>query len=225
MSGRTVTQMGAFLRREMLLGWRGRGESAGSLVFVLLIVTLFPFALGPDAQTLQRLAPGLLLMALLLGQMLGFERLFESDYREGTLDILSAGGMPLALYALGKAMAQWCALLLPVLLVSPLLMLLLHVDAGAMPALLGALALASLAIQLLGMLGAALTLGARRAGLLLPLLLIPFYIPVMIFAVSMASGGNEAQQAGDFLGALFFVYLAVLPFLSGKALRAAIEGI
>lgn len=218
-------QLRALFKREMLLAMRGRGESAASLVFVLLMVTLFPFALGPDAQTLQRLAPGLLLLAVLLGQMLGFERLFQNDFQDGTLDMVYGCGFPLSLYALVKAAAQACALLLPVLAVAPLLILLFQVSPENMGQILASLFIASFTIQLLGMLGAALTLGARRAGMLLPLLLVPFYIPVMIFAVSMASGGADgtAGQAGYFLSALFFLYLTITPFLSGAALRAAIE--
>ena len=215
----------SLFQREMVIAWRTRSQSAAHLVFVLLMITLFPFAIGPEEQLLHRLAPGLLLLAILLGQMLGFERLFSIDYKEGTLDILVNSRLSLPAYALIKSIAQWCTLLLPIILCSPLLMLLLHTTLGEIPRLMLALTLASFVIQLLGMLGAALALGAKSAGLLLPLLLIPFYIPVMIFAVSFAGFGFEGEglQAFYFLCALLVLYLSTLPYLSGAALRSAIE--
>jgi heme exporter protein B len=215
----------ALFKREMIIAWRTRGQSAAHLIFVLLMITLFPFTLGPDQALLQRLAPGLLLLAITLGQMLGFEKLFSVDCAHGTLDIIHTSPLPLSAYALIKSITQWCALLLPIIICSPLFMLLLHVPLDAMPHLLLALVLASFIIQLLGMLGAALALGAKSAGLLLPLLLIPFYIPVMIFAVSLSSSGfnTDGLQACYFLTALLVFYLCVLPFLSGAALKSAIS--
>ncbi|MDX1921967.1 MAG: heme exporter protein CcmB [Alphaproteobacteria bacterium] len=215
----------ALFKRETVIAWRTRAQSIAHLVFVLLMVTLFPFALGPDAVQLQHVAPGLLLLAILLGQMLGFEKLFSMDYQNGTLDIIHGSRMSLSFYAIVKSKAQWCALLLPIIVCSPLLMVLLHVPVMHMPVLILALLLASYIIQQLGMLGAALALGAKNAGLLLPLLLIPFYIPVMIFAVSLATAGAEGEglQALYFLGALLVLYSSTLPFLTGAALRSAIE--
>jgi heme exporter protein B len=215
----------ALFKREMIVAWRTRGQSAAHLIFVLLIITLFPFTLGPDQTLLQRLAPGLLLLAITLGQMLGFEKIFSDDCAHGTLDIIYTSRLSLSAYALIKSMAQWCALLLPIIMCSPLFMVLLHVSPVTMPHLLLALLLASLIIQLLGMVGAALALGAKSSGLLLPLLLIPFYIPVMIFAVSLSTTGFTAEglQACYFLTALLVLYLCVLPFLSGAALKSAIS--
>ena len=215
----------ALFQREMVIAWRTRSQSAAHVVFVLLMITLFPFALGPNEQTLHQLAPGLLLLAILLGQMLGFEKLFVTDNQNGVLDTLHHSRLSLSAYAFTKSFAQWCALLCPVIVCSPLLMLLLHVSVDEMPRLLLAITLASFVIQCLGMLGASLALGAKSAGLLLPLLLIPFYIPVMIFAVSFANLGfdGEGRQAFYFLCALVIVYLTILPFLSGAALRSAIE--
>ncbi len=215
----------SLFKREMVIAWRTRAQSMAHLVFVLLMITLFPFALGPDETQLRRLAPGLLLLAILLGQMLGFEKLFSADYQNGTLDIIHGSKLSLSFYAIVKSKAQWCALLLPIILCSPLLMLLLHVPVTQMPVLILALLLASYVIQQLGMLGAALALGAKHAGLLLPLLLIPFYIPVMIFAVSLATTGFEGEglQALYFLSALLILYSSTLPFLTGAALRSAIQ--
>ncbi len=215
----------AHFQREMVIAWRTRGQSAAHLVFVLLIITLFPFAIGPEEQLLHRLAPGLLLLAILLGQMLGFERLFVGDQQSGTLDSIYTSRLSLSAYALIKALAGWLSLIAPVILCSPLLMLFLHGAADEMARMMLALTLASLVIQLLGMLGAALAVGSKSTGLLLPLLLIPFYIPVMIFAVSFANLGFEGEglQAFYFLCALLVLYVSTLPFLTGAALRSAIE--
>lgn len=215
----------SLFKRELVIAWRTRAQSAAHLVFVLLIITLFPFVLGPDEAQLERFAPGLLLLAILLGQMLGFEKLFAADHQNGTLDIIHGSRLSLSIYAMVKSKAQWCALFLPIIICSPVLMLLLHVPAEHIPLLLLALALASYIIQQLGMLGAALSLGAKNAGLLLPLLLIPFYIPVMIFAVSFANAGfdGEGLQALYFLSALLVLYSSSLPFLTGAALRSAIQ--
>lgn len=220
-----MNALASLFRREMAIIWRSRSHSAAHLVFVLLMITLFPFVIGPDDILLQRLAPGLLLLAILLGQMLGFERLFAQDAQNGTLDILPGSRLSLSVYALVKSAAQWCGIVLPVLLCSPLFMLLLHVVVDAMPSMLLALILSSITIQLLGMLAAALALGAKSAGLLLPLLLIPFYIPVIIFALPLAQEGLSGQgyQAFYFLSALLITYMCILPFLSGAALASAIE--
>lgn len=215
----------AHFQREIVIAWRTRAQSAAHLVFVLLIITLFPFAIGPEEQLLHRLAPGLLLLAMLLGQMLGFERLFAGDHQSGTLDSICTSRLSLSAYAVIKALAGWLSLMLPVILCSPLLMLLLHGGVDEMLRTMLALTLASFVIQLLGMLGAALAIGAKTTGLLLPLLLIPFYIPVMIFAVSFANLGfdGEGLQAFYFLCALAVLYLSTLPFLTGAALRSAVE--
>lgn len=215
----------SLFKREIVIAWRTRGQTAAHVVFVLLLITLFPFAIGPEEQLLHRLAPGLMLLAVLLGQMLGFEKLFIVDYQNGVLDTLPHSRLSLSAYAFIKSIAQWCALLLPVILCSPLLLLLLHTSIDEIPRLILTLTIASFVIQCLGMLGSALALGAKSAGLLLPLLLIPFYIPVMIFAVSFGQLGfnGEGLQAFYFLSALLLLYLSTLPFLSGAALRSAIE--
>lgn len=216
----------ALLKREMRLLWRQRGEMASALLFSLLTITLFPFTLSPEPELLQRLAPGLLNLTMVLAQLMGFERLFLADWQEGTLDLLALSQAPLSLYAFVKTVAHWFSTCLPLLVISPLYMLLLHVPANAMPAILLSLFLGSTCFALLGAGASALSLGARRAGIILPLLLIPFYCPALIFSVQLATSGlgsGEGRQAALFLSALICLYLPLIPFLAGAALRSAIE--
>jgi heme exporter protein B len=215
----------ALLGRE----WRGLtrqpADGAAGLVFALLVVALFPFALSPEPAELQRLAPGLVLIAVLLAQFISMEKLFSGDLASGALDVIALSPLPLPLYALTRALACWLGHGLPLLIASPLFLLLLHVDPAAMPSMMLAIFLASLILALLGTAGAALSLGSRQPGLLLPLILIPFAIPVLVFAAALAGGNGEAEtlQSLFFLGALFFLYLALVPFIAAAALKGAIE--
>lgn len=218
--------LSALLLRETRLLIRQRAEAAGALLFCLLVITLFPFALSPAPDLLERLAPGLLNLVVLLALMLGLEKLFVTDWQDGLLDQLVTRGVSLRAYVLVKALALWLGVALPLLLVSPLFMLLLHVPFMAMGALLMSLLLGTGIISLIGTGSAALALGARRAGLLLPLLLVPLYVPVMIFAVNLAAAGldtGEGRQSALFLAAMFFLYLTLVPFLGKAALKAAVE--
>jgi heme exporter protein B len=220
-----IVQAFALLHRDIILALRNRGEIAAPLVFMALIITLFPFALGPAPDQLARLAPGLLALALLLSLLLGGNRLFAGDYENGTLDLLVQSRLPFPLYVLIKTALFWLTHVFPLLLVSPLFMLFLAVPADAFCNMLLAFAVGTAPLTLLSMLGQALTLGARRANLLLPLLLIPFYVPALTFTVSMAQHGlqGEGAQAFFFLLAQFFLYLGVFPFLAASALRACVE--
>jgi heme exporter protein B len=220
-----IRQAIALLHRDIALAVRNRGEIAAPLVFMALIITLFPFALGPAPDQLARLAPGLLGLALLLSLLLGGSRLFAGDYENGTLDLLTQGRLPFSLYALVKTFLFWLTHVLPLLLVSPLFMLFLAVPVDGFIRLLFAFFIGTLPLTLLAMLGQALTLGARRANLLLPLLLIPFYVPTLTFTVTLAQEGlhGTGAQAFFFLLAQAFLYLAIFPFLAASALKASVE--
>jgi heme exporter protein B len=219
-----ITRAKALLLRELRLSWKRRAESAGTFLFILLMVTLFPFALSPLPERLHDMAAGLLILAILLGQMLQAPQLFHSDWQNGTLDFLSLEKIPLSLYALIACISQWLCLMLPILILSPLLMLLLNVPPFEMPGLFLALLPATFVFALLNMLGAALVVGAGRAGLLLPLLLVPFYIPVLIFAVRAAEQNAAITcQAFLFLSALLLLAISTLPFAAGSALRSSVE--
>ncbi len=213
----------ALLKRDITTAWRSGADSAVSLIFALLVVCLFPFALDPDPTLLRRYAPGLLLVALLLSQFMALDRLFRSDHENGTLDLIMQSGISLPLYVLAKGIGYWLTSSLPLLIISPLLLLLLQVEPSGMLPILLAMLFASLILALLGLAGSALTLGSRQPALLLPLLLVPFAIPVLIFAVSFAGTSEAAAQSGYFLGGLFFLYLALSPFIAAGALKAAQE--
>lgn len=217
----------ALLARDMRIHLRQGADLAAGLIFALLVVALFPFALSPAPEELQRLAPGLILIAFILAQFLGMERLFAADLADGTLDLVVLARVPLPLYALAKAAGHAASHVLPLLLAAPLFMLLLNMPLAAMGAALLALALASLILTLLGAAGSALILGSRQPGLLLPLILIPFTVPVLIFAAGLArdglGGSGEGMQSLYFLGGLFCLYLVLAPLIAGSALKGAVE--
>jgi heme exporter protein B len=215
----------SLLKRELRLAFRARTEVATQLLFALLVVSLFPLALGPAPENLQKLAAGLLVLALLLTQFLGFDRLFSEDAENGTLDLIATSRLSLFGYAFGKILARWITHGLPLLLVSPLLALLLNAVPEKYLGILSALFLTSLCLTLTGGTLAALTLGARR-GFLLPLLLGPLSAPSLIFGVALAENGfgvPAGYQAALFLGSLFFIYLCLGPLLAAQALRSAVE--
>lgn len=218
-----MSAFSALLKRDVTCAWRSSADSASSLIFALLVICLFPFALDPDPALLRRYAAGLLLVAVLLAHFMALDRIFRADHESGALDLIAQSGLSLPLYVVAKGIGYWLTSSLPLLVISPLLLLLLQVEPGGMPPILLAVLFASLILTLLGLAGSALTLGSRQPALLLPLLLVPFAIPVLIFAVSFAGTSEAAAQSGYFLGGLFFLYLALSPFIAAGALKAAIE--
>lgn len=218
-----MSALASLIKREGRLKFRRRGEGASALLFILLVLSLFPFAFSPAPEVLREFAPGFFAIALLLGQMLQAARSYEDDLSSGALDTIALSNLPLPLYALITSIIRWLALILPLLVLSPIFFAFFSVEAKSICPLLTALLPASLCFALLNMAGAALAAGASQRNFLLPILLLPFYVPVLIFAVTAAGGGLEAAQALLFLGALSCFYLATLPFAAGAALKAAVE--
>jgi heme exporter protein B len=213
----------ALLRREWLLAARHPGDTLAAMLFFLLVTALFPFGVGPAPETLARIAPGALLAAALLAALLPLDRLFAAEAEDGSLDQLLLSGLSGAQIALVKALAHWLTTGGPLLLASPVAaaMLNLPVDAWGVAALV--LALATLFLSLLGTAGAALTLGARRGGVLLPLLVLPLAIPAMIFGaagIEAAASGVAWRPFVLLLGALTVAALPLAPIAAGAALRA-----
>lgn len=211
--------------REYRLAFRSRAEVATQLVFALLVTALFPLALGPAPDNLQKLSPGLLTLAVLFTQFLGFDKLYAQDAASGTLDVIANSRLSLLAYALVKTLARWLNAALPLLVFSPLLALMLNMNPEKIPAAIAALSLASLCITLAGSAASAFTLGAQR-GFLLPLLVMPLCVPALIFCASLAENGFASpagRQAAFFLGAMMFLYLCICPPLAAAALRADIE--
>jgi heme exporter protein B len=194
------------LARDLRLAVREGGAVGTALGFYLIVVTLMPLGLGPDLQLLARIAPGVLWIALLLAALLSISRIFEPDHADGALEVLATGPLPLELVAGAKALAHWISTGLPLILTAPVLGLLLNLDLAAYPVLVATLLAGTPAISFLGAVGAALTLGARRGGLLIALLVLPFYVPTLIFGISAISA--VVTPPGS-LGASFLILVAI----------------
>jgi len=210
------------LRRDLLLAVRGHSELALPLLFYLLVVTLVPLAVSPDAATLAGLAPGIIWIGALLATLLSLERLFRSDFDDGSLDLLLLSPAPLPLLVIAKVLAHWLTTGLPLLLISPLLAMLLALPERALPALLATLALGTPVLSFIGAVGVGLTVGVRRGGALLALLVLPLYVPVLIFganAVSAAADGLPVLGQIYMLGAFLALAASLAPLAAAGALR------
>ncbi|WKE66769.1 heme exporter protein CcmB [Gallaecimonas kandeliae] len=220
------TAFTSILKRDLQVAFRRRAEVLNPLVFYLLVITLFPLGLGPEPQLLARLAPGILWVAVLLSALLSFERLFKDDLADGSLPQLMLLPLPLPLVALAKVCAHWLLTALPLLVLSPLAAVLLHLDGAGWWALLLTLLLGSPALSLVGAVGVALTVGLKRGGILLSLLVLPLYIPILIFAVgAMEAAGLGLGYQGQLalLGAISMAALTLCPFAIAAALRVSLD--
>ena len=214
------------LRRDLALASRRGSEASLALMFFVLGTVLFPLGIGPDPNMLARAGAGLLWVMALLASLLSVEKLFQADWEDGSLDLLVLSGLPLAGIVLAKTAAHWLVTGLPMAVASPLLALLLNVDAKGVAALSLALLLGTPTLSLIGAVGAALTVGARRGGVLLTLLVLPLYIPVLIFGAGAAESAVAAQGARAHLLVLAAFLLAALPlcpWAAGAALRQSVE--
>ena len=212
----------AVVHREWLRAVRNQAEALYPLLFFVLCVLLFPFALGPDSALLSRVAAGVVWVAALLASALSLEALFRSDYADGTLEVLVVGGASLPLLGLGKALAHWLLSGLPVLLLSVPLGLSLALARALLGTLVTTLALGSVCMSLIGATISALTVGLRGGGLLLAMLILPLYIPVIIFGASAtANAALGLPVAGElyFLAGLVVLALTLTPWATAAALR------
>jgi heme exporter protein B len=212
----------ALLGRELRLALRHPADTLAAVLFFVLVAALFPFGVGPAPEALARLAPGALLAAALLAALLPLDRLFGADAEDGSLDQLLLSGLAPAAVAAAKACGHWLTTGLPLLVAAPVAAAMLNLPTAAWPAAVAALALATGVLSLLGTAGAALTLGARRGGVLLPLLVLPLAIPAEIFgaaAIEAAASGLPARPFLLLLGALLALALALAPLAAGAALR------
>jgi len=212
----------ALLARDLRLVWRRRGDALNPLLFAVMVVALFPFALGPEPQMLQRIAAGTVLVALLLAGLLNLDSLFRSDLEDGSLEQLVLSPQPLALLLGCKIAVHWFTTALPLLLITPLLGELLHLDPATRPVLWIALLLSTPLLSLIGGVCVALTVGMRRSGMLLALLVLPLYVPVLIFA---AGACNAAQNSLPTLAPLLWLGagLALSVVLAPLACAAALK--
>jgi heme exporter protein B len=214
-----MTGLAALIRRDMLLALRQGGGAGIALGFFLTVVVLLPLGIGPDLALLQRVAPGALWIALLLSVLLSAERIFQADYEDGSLELFTLGTVALELVVGAKAVAHWLVAGLPLALAAPLLGFLLNLAPGLVLPLALAMVTGSLALSLLASLGAAVTVGLRRGGLLISLIVLPLYVPVMVFGVAASAGGEFAPPYMILL-AIVLVSIVVVPFAAAAALRA-----
>lgn len=215
--------------RDLRLAVRSGGGGGLAVLFFLAAIIFMPLGVGPDLNILAHLAPGLLWVALLLSALLTLDRMFQADLEDGSLDLMMLAPLPLELIVVGKCLAHWLTTGLPLLVVAVPLGLMLNLPTAAFLPLLAALAVGTPALSLLGAVGAALTAGVRRGGLLASLLVMPLYVPVLIFGVSasesglMAGGSGAAQASLMLLGALSLASLVVGPLAAAAALRLLLD--
>jgi len=217
---------GAVLRRDLALALRQGGDAVMAVLFFVLAAILFPFGVGPEASVLARVAPGIVWVCALLAALLSLDRLFQAEWEDGTLDLLVLSPLPLELVVLAKCLAHWLVSGLPLVVAAPIVALLLQLDPAAVPRLVAALLLGTPSLSLLGAMGAALSLGARRGGVLLALMVLPLAIPILIFgaaAVDDALAGGAVRAHLLILGAFLVLALPLCPLAAAAALRQAVE--
>ena len=216
----------AVVARDLRLALRRRADIVSALFFFIIVVSLFPLGVGPEPALLRQLAPGVLWVAALLATMLSLPRLFADDFRDGTLEQLALAPQPLGLIVLGKVLAHWLVSGLPLALLAPLLGLQFDLSNDALWVLTGSLLIGTPALSGIGAIGAALTLGVRGGGVLLSLLVLPLYIPVLIFgagAVYATVTGLGAEAHLSLLAALTLCGVFFAPWPTAAALRIALE--
>ena len=217
----------ALCRQHVLLAWRS-GHTTLIVSFLFIAVLLMPFGLGPELALLRKLAPGLLWVVLLMSLLLSLDRMFQADFEDGTMDQLVLLPTSLEMVVLAKSLGHFIALFIPLLVAVPVAGLLLNIEAAALPALLASMLAGAPALTLLGAIGAALALSVRRSSMLTVLLVMPFYVPVLIFGASSTSRAisSGGQVDGASLAILALISLATLfmaPLAAAAALRVAIR--
>ena len=215
------------LHRDLLLAMRRRTDVLTTLFFFVIVVSLFPLGVGTERSVLRALGPGVVWVAALLASILALERLFAADYEDGTLEQLMLTDQPLVLLTLAKVSAHWLLTGLPLVLIAPLVGMQYHLTDTAIWVMMLSLLLGTPVLSLIGAIGAALTLGLRGGGILLALLILPLYIPVLVYGAGAVEVGavafDEARPYLTLLAAFLVAALALAPFASSAALRISIE--
>jgi heme exporter protein B len=221
-----IATLGRLILRDLRLALRQGMDAVMAVAFFVIAVALFPLGVGPEPNILARIAPGVIWVAALLAAMLSLDRLFQQDYEDGSLELLALAPAPLEAVVLAKVAAHWLTTGLPLLLAAPVLAVLMNMAAEGFTVLLIAMLLGTPSLSLIGAIGGALVLGARRGGVLIALLVLPFYIPVLIFAVSAVDAvltGQSARPHLLLLGAILAAALPLAPLSAAAALRQAVE--
>ncbi len=216
----------SLIRRDLMLAYRHRAQMLNPLLFFVIVVSLFPLGLDPEPELLRTIAPGVIWVAALLAAMLSLDNMFRSDFDDGSLEQLLLTPHPLPLLVLAKIVAHWLTSGLPLLLLAPVLGMLLNLASESMFPLLATLALGTPVLSLVGSIGVALTVGLRGGGVLLSLLILPLFIPVLIFAanaVGNAGAGLDITGQLAFLGSLLALAFALAPLATAAALRISLN--
>ncbi|MGB6976000.1 MAG: heme exporter protein CcmB [Gammaproteobacteria bacterium] len=221
----TLRLFNILLKHELLLAWRQRGLTLQPLLFFVLLVTLVPLALTPDPALLKTVAPGIIWLAALLATLLGLDNLFSQDWVDGSLEQLLLSPLSLTGLVFIKVAAYWLVVELPLLLVTPLLGILLHISLPTLGILLISLLLGTPVLTLIGAMGAALTTGLRHGGILLALVILPLYVPILIFGAGATLAAQQHLSGSgelELLGALLLFTLTLAPLTIATALRISI---
>lgn len=216
----------SLLRRDLRIALRERSDLAQPVLFFVIVVSLFPLAASPDRQLLQNSGPGIIWMAALLATLLALDSIFRPDYEDGSLEQIALSPHPLSLLVLAKAVAHWLACALPLIVVSPLLAMLMQLPGNAAVILAFSLVLGTPALSLIGAVGVGLTVGIRRNGVLLSLLVLPLYVPALIFGAGAAHAAMVGQEPAPhllLLAAFSLFALAVCPLAAAAAIRISLN--
>jgi heme exporter protein B len=222
--------LGAFLwaglRRQLLLAYRRPVDTVNPLLFFLLVVTLFPLGIGPDPQQLAEFAPGILWIVALLASLMTADGMFRQDYEDGSLEQLLLSPQPLYLSSLAYVGAHWLLTGVPLTLLSPLFATMLQLPPAALPVLLLTMLIGTAILSLIGSIGAALTVSLKRGGMLISLIIVPLYVPVLIFgagAVRYSAQGFDAQPQLLLLAGMLSLAVALAPFAISAGLRISVD--
>ena len=216
----------AIIRRDLVLAFRRRAEMLNPILFFVIVVTLFPLGVGAQPQLLQTIAPGIIWVSALLAAMLSLDSLFRSDFDDGSLEQILLSPHPTSVLILGKIIAHWLVTGLPLILVAPLLAEFLGIQTDALVVLIKTLLLGTPVLSLIGAIGVALTVGLRRGGMILSLLVLPLYVPVLIFAsnaVEMANVGLPVNAQINILFSILFLALVLAPLPASAALKMSMS--
>jgi len=221
-----MNAMLAIVQRDLLLVMRRKSDVLTALFFFVVVTSLFPLGIGADPALLRKVAPGVIWVAALLSTLLGLHRMFAADYQDGTLEQLILSPQPLVLLVAGKILAHWLVCGLPLVILAPIIGIQFDLDVDSLYVLMVTLLLGTPVLSLLGSIGAALTLGLRGGSVLMSLLILPLYVPVLIFgagAVYASSVGLNISGHFSLLSALLILALAFVPWVSAAAIKIAIE--
>lgn len=212
------------LKRDLIIAFRHKDEMLNPLLFFIIVITLFPLGIGPQPNTLAKIAPGIIWVSSLLATLLSLDRLFKADHSDGSLEQMLISPQPLFIFTLAKICAHWLLTGLPLILIAPLLAVLLHLPEQSYSALMLTLLLGTPVLSFIGAIGAALTVGIKKGGVLLSLIVLPLYIPVLIFATSAIDTASLSLPYNGqlaIIAALFFGSITLAPFAVGAALKVS----